>query len=257
MKRFSDTDIRRVTSAYDFSGTLTPGMNLQPMMKRFLGRDVVSPEDYVHAAALVAAKYRFAAFAGWPFQLAWMAKYITSPFPKRQMVVNFPYGTDPLDVALSQMKWGLDNGAEEIDSVVPVQFSQAGDFSAVEKYARALQDAARPYGVEVKSIIRIGDLMRTEDEVATLSRVTSAARAVANAGGAFVKTCTGFDDGRATVRVISAIKEALAGTPTKVKASGGITCIADGLALLDAGADRLAGKWPLVAELESLTAGKP
>lgn len=252
MTALTEKEIRRVTSAYDFSGTLTVGMNVQPIMKRYLGRDVTTPEDYVHAAALVAMKYEFAAYAGWPFQLAWMKKYLTRPWPKKQMVVNFPYGTDPLDVALAQLKWGLENGAEEIDSVMPVQFAQAGDFAAVERYARALQDAARPYGVEVKSIIRVGDLMRTEEEIRTLSKVVGAAKAVANAGGAFVKTCTGFDDGRATVRIVSAIKEAVAGTQTKVKASGGIACIAEGLALLDAGADRLAGKWALVNELESL-----
>jgi len=254
MAVFTTQQIRRVTSAYDFSGTLTVGMNVQPIMRRYLGRDVATPEDYVQAASLIATKYEFAAYAGWPFQLAWMRKYLTRPYPKKQMVVNFPYGTDPLDVALMQLKWGLDSGAEEIDSVVPVQFSQAGDFAAVERYARALQDAARPYGVEMKSIIRVGDLMRTEDEIRTLSKVIGAARAVAAAGGAFVKTCTGFDDGRATVRIVSAIKEAVAGTPTRVKASGGIACIAEGLALLDAGADRLAGKWPLVSELESIGA---
>lgn len=251
-KPYTALEIRRVTAAYDFSGTLTPSINAQPIMRRFLGREVVTPEDYLHAAAMIASKYRFAALAGWPFQLHWMTKYLTADYPKKQMVVNFPYGTDPLDLALAQMKWGLDNGAEEIDSVVPLQFSQAGDFAAVEKYVKALQDAARPYKVEVKSIIRVGDLMRTEDEIKTLSMVVSAAKAVAAAGGAFVKTCTGFDDGKATVRIIAAIKDAVSGTPTKVKASGGITCIGDALALLDAGADRLAGKWPLIAELESL-----
>lgn len=249
---FTAQEIERVTSAYDFSGTLTVGMSVQPIQARYLGRPVATPEDYVHATALVAMKYRFAAYAGWPFQLEWMAKYITTEFPKRQMVVNFPYGTDPIELALAQMKWGLDNGAQEIDSVVPVQSAQAGDFAAVGRYARALQKTAAAYGVEVKFILRVGDLMRTEDEIRTLSKVTGAAKAVAGAGGAFVKTCTGFDDGRATVRIIAAIKEAVAGTATKVKASGGISCIAEGLALLDAGADRLAGKWALVAELESL-----
>jgi deoxyribose-phosphate aldolase len=252
MSGYTKEEIRRVTSAYDFSATLTAAMEIHPMMRRALRRDVATPEDYVHAAAIVAMKYRFAAFAGWPFQLEWMKKYLTAEFPKKQMVVNFPYGTDPLDVALGQMKWGLDRGAEEIDSVVPVQFAQSGDFAAVGRYAKALQDAARPYGVQVKSIIRIGDLMKTEDDARTLSKVIGAAKAVATAGGAFVKTCTGFADGKATVRIVSAIKEAVAGTPTKVKASGGITCIGDALALLDAGADRLAGKWPIVLELEAL-----
>ena len=254
MGMYTSEDIRRVTSAYDFSATLTPGMEVHPMMRRVLGRDVATPEDYVHAAALVAMKYRFAAFAGWPFQLEWMKKHITAAWPKKQMVVNFPYGTASLDMALSEMKWGLDRGAEEIDSVLPVQFTQAGNFATIERYARALQDAARPYGVGVKSILRVADLMKSEDDARTLSKIIGASKAVAAAGGAFVKTCTGYDDGKATVRIISTIKEAVHGTATKVKASGGITCIGDALALLDAGADRLAGKWPIVMELSALEA---
>lgn len=252
MTRYTSEAIRRATSAYDFSATLTAAMEIHPMMRRALGRDVATPEDYVHAAAIVATKYRFAAFAGWPFQLEWMNKYLTADFPRKQMVVNFPCGTLPLERALEEMKWGLDRGAQEIDSVIPVQFAQAGDFGAVERYAKALADTARPYGVGVKSILRVADLMKTEDDARTLWKVIGASKAVAAAGGAFVKTCTGFDDGRATVRIVSAIKEAVAGTETLVKASGGIACIGDGLALLDAGADRLAGKWPLVIELESL-----
>lgn len=252
MPAYTPEEIKSVTSTFDFSGTLTVNLDIQPIMKRALGREIETPQDYVQAAAVIATKYRFAAFAGWPFQLEWMKKYLTTEYPKKQMVVNFPYGTDPLEVALEQMKWGLDRGAEEIDSVIPVQFAQAGDFAAIEKYARTLQNAARPYDVQVKSIIRVADLMRTEDELRTYATITATAKAVAAAGGAFVKTCTGWNDGKATSRIIAAIKEAVAGTNTKVKASGGITCIGDGLALLAAGADRLAGRWTVVAELEAL-----
>ncbi|MHC4714659.1 MAG: hypothetical protein ACYTAN_15555 [Planctomycetota bacterium] len=252
MNAYSDEQIRAVTSRFDFSGTLTVNLDARPVMARALGRDVTTPEDYVHAAALIATKHGFAAFAGWPFQLDWMNKYLTAQYPKKQMVVNFPYGTAPLELALAQEKWGLDRGAEEIDSVIPAQFAQARDFAAVEKYVKALQDAARPYGVEVKSIIRAGDLLRDERELRTYSLLRETAKAVAAGGGAFVKTCTGWDDGKVTVRMVRVLKEALEGTPTKVKASGGITCIGDALALLEAGADRLAGRWTVVAELEAL-----
>jgi deoxyribose-phosphate aldolase len=254
--QYTEEELRAVTSVLDFSGTLTVSLEAQPVMERALGRPVETPKDYVEAASLIAIDYRFAAFAGWPFQLEWMNRFLTHKFPKKQMVVNFPYGTDPFELALEQMKWGLDNGAQEIDSVIPIQFAQAGDYARVEEYVRALAEAARPYGVEVKSIIRVADLMRTEEEVRTLCVVKEAARSVARGGGAYVKTCTGWGDGKATVEIIQAIKEAIAGTDTKVKASGGITRIGDALALLAAGADRLAGRWPIVAELESLEAGK-
>lgn len=254
MEVYTQDQIRAVTSRFDFSGTLTVNLDVQPVMTRALGRPVETAEDYVRAAAVIATRHQFAALAGWPFQLEWMKKYLTSEFPKKQMVVNFPYGTDPLDLALNQMKWGLDRGAEEIDSVIPIQSAQARDFAAVERYVKALQNAARPYGVQVKSIIRVGDLLRGEDELRTYSLLGATAKAVAAGGGAFVKTCTGWDDGKVTVRIVRALKEVLEGTSTKVKASGGITCIGDALSLLEAGADRLAGRWTVVAELEALEA---
>ena len=125
------------------------------MMRRVLGRDVATPEDYVHAAALVAMKYRFAAFAGWPFQLEWMNETHYGGVAEEADGGELPLWDRSLDMALAEMKWGLDNGAEEIDSVLPVQFAQAGDFAAVERYAAALQDAARPTR-RVKSILRVG-----------------------------------------------------------------------------------------------------
>ena len=66
---YSDEQIEAVTLTLDFSGTLTVGLEAQPIIERLLARPVASPEDYVRAACLLASKYRFAAFAGWPFQL--------------------------------------------------------------------------------------------------------------------------------------------------------------------------------------------
>jgi len=240
-----------ITSRLDFSGTLTVGVEHEPALKRVLGHRVRTPKDYVEAGCRIAAKYRFATVACWPFQLDWTVERLEGKFPKTQMVVNFPYGTMPLEMALLQMKWGLDRGAEEIDAVVPVHFLQTGDYRSVRRYVRELQgNAIRFGGIEVKFIIRIGDLMRTEEEIRTLRRVRAAARAVAEGGGAYVKTCTGWEDGKATVRIVRTLKETVEGFGTKVKASGGITCLEDGLNLIEAGADRIAGRWPVVAQLE-------
>jgi deoxyribose-phosphate aldolase len=58
------------------------------------------------------------------------------------------------------------------------------------------------------------------------------------AGAAFVKTSTGFSTGGATVADVRLLRSAV-GERMKVKASGGIRTLADALAMLEAGADRL------------------
>ena len=252
MISLSKGEITTVTSSLDFSGTLTVGIEEKALIEKALKRKVKTPEDFLEGSCIVASKYQFAAVACWPFQLEWLRKYLRKEYPKKQMVVNFPYGTLTLPMALDQMKWGLDKGAEEIDSVVPPQYLQLEDYEFVRNYVSTLQKEARKYNVEVKSIIRVADLMKNSEETGSLSKVINAGKAVVDGGGAFIKTCTGWEDGKATIRIIRALKEAAKGSATKVKASGGITCIEDGLALMAAGADRVAGRWPVVAQLENL-----
>ena len=65
-----------------------------------------------------------------------------------------------------------------------------------------------------------------------------ASRIACEAGAHFVKTCTGFNDGIATVENVKIMKENVTGS-VKVKASAGIRTYEQAKALIDAGADRL------------------
>ncbi len=77
-----------------------------------------------------------------------------------------------------------------------------------------------------KVIIEVGAL--TDEEIVT------AAKLVADSGANFVKTCTGFGPGRATIHNVSLIK-ATVGDQIGIKASGGVASIEDGVALMRAG----------------------
>ena len=92
-----------------------------------------------------------------------------------------------------------------------------------------------------KVIIEIGVL--TESEKVT------AAKLVLDSGADFIKTCTGFGPGRATVHDIGLIKETV-GTGIGIKASGGVASIEDGVALMRAGATVVAMRGFLVEQLE-------
>jgi deoxyribose-phosphate aldolase len=99
---------------------------------------------------------------------------------------------------------------------------------------------ARPFKVPFKVIIEIGAL--TDEEKVT------AARLVADSGADFVKTCTGFGPGRATVYDVGLLKEAV-GERIGIKASGGVPSVADGVALMRAGANIVALRRPAVESL--------
>ena len=82
----------------------------------------------------------------------------------------------------------------------------------------------------VKVIIETG-LLTDEEKV-------RAVRLACEAGATFVKTCTGFTEGKATVHDVQLMASHVTGG-VKVKASGGIKTYEDAMALIEAGASRL------------------
>ncbi len=90
-------------------------------------------------------------------------------------------------------------------------------------------------------------------EIGVLSdqQIATAAKLVADCEADFVKTCTGFGPGRATVHSIGLIKEVV-GESIGIKASGGVASIEDGVALMRAGATVVAMRRYLVDQLKEL-----
>ena len=82
----------------------------------------------------------------------------------------------------------------------------------------------------VKVIIETG-LLTDEEKV-------RAVKLACEAGATFVKTCTGFTEGKATVHDVQLMASHVTGG-VKVKASGGIKTYEDAMALIEAGASRL------------------
>jgi deoxyribose-phosphate aldolase len=107
----------------------------------------------------------------------------------------------------------------------------------------AVVKAAAPFKPPFKVIVETGVLSEPE--------IVEAAKLVADSGATFIKTCTGFGGGRATVHDILLIRRTV-GEKLKIKASGGVASLEDGLELLRAGADVLAFRGHLVRQLETL-----
>jgi deoxyribose-phosphate aldolase len=146
-------------------------------------------------------------------------------------VVGFPLGANLTDIKIAETQRAIAEGAEEIDMVINVGALKDGDLDYVTEEIAAIVKAAK--GHVVKVIIEC-DLL-TDDEK------TAVSKACVKANATFVKTSTGFvKDGKgATVHDVTLIKEAIAGSPLKIKASAGIRDYATAKAMIDAGATRL------------------
>lgn len=220
-------EIKIVTTRLDYSAALVPDATSQ-MVRKACGE---------------AMTYGFAAVAVFPSWIPLAMECLKGSKVNPQLTVGFPCGATNTDIKRREAEIGLESGAREIDMVLNVGRLIEGDYDYVKKDIKSVVEAAGPYGVEVKVIMEVGFL---NDE-----QKTAAVECACEAGAAFVKTCTGFGPGRATVHDILLLKEAAAGR-IKVKASGGVLTLEDGLEFVNCGADRVAGRYVIIEQLLKL-----
>ncbi len=145
-------------------------------------------------------------------------------------VIGFPMGYHPTEVKLQEAKMVLERGAKEIDMVMNIQAFKSGDYDYVLNDIKAMVELAHSYNALVKVIIETG-LLSDDEKV-------RAAGLVVRAGADYVKTCTGFLGGKATIHDVVLLKKTV-GEKAGVKAAGGIRHAYDAVALILAGASRI------------------
>lgn len=141
-------------------------------------------------------------------------------------VVGFPHGNASTPAKVHEADQAVNDGAQEIDVVVNLGWVKDRKTSDLTDELRKLRACMRP----VKLIIETAKL--TDDEKRYICGLA------ANAGIAFVKTCSGFQGGGATVEDIRLMREVV-GPDMDIKASGGIKTAKQAWALIEAGATRL------------------
>ena len=143
-------------------------------------------------------------------------------------VIGFPNGYNTTAAKVFEAKDAVENGADEIDMVIPVGAVKAGAYAAVEAEIRAVKDAC---GEKALKVI-VETCLLADGEKRRLCAV------VAAAGADYIKTSTGFQAGGATFEDVALMREASPDT-LKIKAAGGISSFADAERFLALGADRL------------------
>ena len=161
--------------------------------------------------------------------VGYVAKKVRGSNTKVCSVVGFPLGEMDSRTKAFETRTAIDNGAHEIDMVIPVGAVKSGDYKYLEEDIRAVKRACRSNTV-LKVILETSLL--TDEQKVLVCEVCK------KVDVDFVKTSTGFGGGGATVADIELMRRTV-GPDMGVKASGGVRDFKSALALIRAGATRI------------------
>ncbi|MBE6594356.1 MAG: deoxyribose-phosphate aldolase [Ruminococcaceae bacterium] len=143
-------------------------------------------------------------------------------------VIGFPNGYSTTAVKVFECKDALQNGADEIDTVINVGHLKAGLYDEILSELKALKEAC---GEKILKVIIETCLLTDEEKIKMCELVTAS-------GADFIKTSTGFSTGGATFADVALFAKHV-GAGVQIKAAGGISSLADAEEFIRLGASRL------------------
>jgi len=201
-------------------------------LARLLDHSLLKPEateEDIVAQVEVLRQWGIGFFCVQPSYVSLAAGALRDSGARVVSVVGFPHGCERSTVKAHAAELAVRDGAAEVDMVMNVGRLKSGRSQAVAD--EIVQVVRAIPGIPVKVILETC-LLTEEEKVA-------ACRMVRDSGAAFVKTSTGFHPaGGAAVADVRLLR-ATVGPDFGVKAAGGIRTLADALAMLEAGANRL------------------
>ncbi len=177
-----------------------------------------------------------AAVCLWPEFVAQASKTLRNSSIKVATVVNFPAGDDPASKVIEMTKTARENGADEIDMVIPWKALMEGHPENVAARVARVKRAAD--GAPVKAIIETGMLVKPE-------LIQEATRGAIDGGADFVKTSTGKVPVNATPQAARLILEEIKslGEDVGFKAAGGVKTTEDAAEYLAIADDIMGPDW--------------
>jgi deoxyribose-phosphate aldolase len=169
----------------------------------------------VGALCARALQYRVAAVCVWPRFVSQCAAALRGSGIDLATVVNFPHGGVDINLAVTETQRSTDQGANEIDLVLPYRAWLAGDTQVAEQMIREVKQACGH--ARLKVILETGRL-KSRDNIMAASRFAIAS------GADFIKTSTGKIRVSATPSAARAMLEVIRDGHRSVgfKAAGGI-----------------------------------
>ena len=177
-------------------------------------------------------RYPFAAVCVNPIYVSLAASCLEGSGIKVASVAGFPLGATPTAVKVYEAVQAVQDGAMEVDMVLPIGLLASGNVRAVADDIRALDEACKEKNPSVITKVIFENCLLTPDQIKL------ACDAALMTGIDYIKTSTGFSKSGAAVKDVRLMK-ACVGDAKKVKAAGGIRDLDTLLAMKDAGASRI------------------
>ena len=150
--------------------------------------------------------------------------------------IGFPLGQTTIENKVHETEQAIEDGADEIDYVINIGELKNGNLAYVEDEMQRIVEVCRKYGKTVKVIFE--NCYLTKEEKIALCEIARRVKPD------FIKTSTGFGKPAegvapgATIEDVRLMKH-FVGDEVKVKAAGGVRTLADALAMIEAGVERI------------------
>jgi deoxyribose-phosphate aldolase len=187
-------------------------------------------DAFVEDGCRLALRYDVASVCVRPADVRRAAAILAGSDVKVGTTIGFPHGNHKTVTKVFEAQRALEDGAVELDMVLPIGALKSGRDADVEEDIRAVVDVAHAHGAIVKVIFENAYL--TDDEKIRACRLSEAA------GADFVKTSTGFAPTGATHDDIRLMR-ANTSSRVAIKAAHGIRSLDALLEVMELGVTRI------------------
>lgn len=143
-------------------------------------------------------------------------------------VISYPNGGRTLETKLNDIKYVIENGAEELDICMDYGAFKSGNYDKVRNDLKKLIKASQGYN----------PVIAVQSPILSDEQKVKACELVLEAGGNFIKTSCGYGY-KTEKRDVLLIRETLH-NKVKIEVAGGVRTLDDTKAMFKAGADRIA-----------------
>ncbi len=207
--------------------TTLAGDDTEDRVRRLCAKAVRPLADHI-MAGLGLEHLTTGAVCVYPTMVAAAVRAVTGTgIPVASVATGFPAGLMPLDLRLAEIRYAVDQGADEIDIVITRAHVLDGNWQALYDEVAAMREACGT--AHMKAILATGDLQ-------TLRNVYKASMVAMQAGSDFIKTSTGKEGVNATLPVslvmVRALRDYMDRTGHRVgfKPAGGMKTAKDAIA---------------------------
>ncbi len=158
------------------------------------------------------------------------AEFLAGSGVKVDAAIAFPLGIMTIKAKVQEALGCIQDGAGEIDYVLNIGKVKEGNFAYIKEEMKAITETCHEHSIISKVIFE--NCYLTDMEKRTVCEIAL------DVQPDFIKTSTGFAASSATIADVKLMKE-MVGEKVKVKAAGGVRTLADCIAMMEAGAERI------------------